>query len=105
MMGSEMACQGGQSMPNRSRTVTDPAPPIIPGQRPSPPPEFSPAQQATWSAIVARLPVGWFTGENLPMLKELCRHIDHADFLAADITQARASPSADQKALLALLRA
>jgi hypothetical protein len=100
---------------SRSRTVTDPAPPIIPGSRPTPPPELSPEQQAIWSAIVARLPVGWFSGENLPMLRELCRHIDFANWLAADIAQARSeiiaqaaaeiSRSKTQDRLLSLLRA
>ena len=35
--------------------------------------------------LADRLPQGWFTGENLPMLKELCRHIDFADELAVQI--------------------
>jgi hypothetical protein len=91
-------------MPGRSRTVTNSTPPIIPGERPSPPAELSPAQQAIWAAIVARLPLGWFTGENLPMLRELVRHIDFANWLAVDIEEARASPG-DPKDRLALLRA
>jgi hypothetical protein len=87
------------------RTVTDPSPPIIPGQRPKPPPELNAEQQAIWTSIVGRLPVGWFSGENLPMMKELARHIDFANWLAADIKQARASPNPDRKDMLALLRA
>src|SRR5258706_6646255 len=71
----------GNPMP-RARTVTDPAPPIIPGERPTPPPELSPEQQAIWTSIVGRLPQGWFTGENLVLLKELCRHGSFAVMLA-----------------------
>jgi hypothetical protein len=82
------------------------------GYRRNPPPSPSQAPRATirtpigfalrWRAtswkersqpVVARLPVGWFTGENLPMLRELARHIDFANWLAADIEQARASPT------------
>jgi hypothetical protein len=58
------------------RTVTDPTPPIIPGRTPDPPPELNAAQKAIWTSIVGRLPVGWFSGENLPMMKELARHIE-----------------------------
>jgi hypothetical protein len=86
------------------RTVTDPNPPLIPGQRPNPPSELNAAQQAIWTSIVGRLPVGWFTGENLPMLRELARHIDFANSLAADSEEARASPG-DPKDMLALLKA
>jgi hypothetical protein len=86
------------------RTVTNPNAPIIPGQRPNPPPELNVAQQEIWTSIVGRLPVGWFSGENLPMMKELARHIDFANCLAAEIEQERASPN-DPKEMLALLRA
>jgi hypothetical protein len=87
------------------RTVTDSSPPIIPGQRPKPPDELSATEQAIWISIVGRLPVGWFSGENLPTLKELCRHIEFADWLAADIAQARAPSDSNRNDLLALLRA
>jgi hypothetical protein len=59
--------------------------PMIPGKRPSPPDDLTPEQQVEWEAIVARLPVDWFTGENIPMLKELCRHITYARELAVEI--------------------
>jgi hypothetical protein len=39
------------------------------------------------------------------MMKELARHIDFANALAADIEAARTSSSPDRPALLALLRA
>jgi hypothetical protein len=61
--------------------------PIIPGQRPAPPDDLEPAEQATWIAIVGSLPTDWFAPTNLPLLKELCRHIAYADWLAQDITR------------------
>jgi hypothetical protein len=85
------------------RTVTDPTPAIIPGRTPDPPPELNAAQKAIWTSIVGRLPVGWFSGENLPMMKELARHIEFANWLAADIEQARAA-GGDPKDRLALMR-
>ena len=60
------------------------------GQSPPPPEELEPDQQLEWKAITARLPVDWFTGENLPMLKELCRHITYARELARQIVKVRA---------------
>ena len=64
--------------------------PMIPGQSPPPPEELEPDQQLEWEAITARLPVDWFTGENIPMLKELCRHITYARELARQIAKVRA---------------
>jgi hypothetical protein len=74
----------------RIRTVTDSTPPLIPGQRMSAPPELSPEQAATWDRIIASLPQGWITPGSAPLLKELCRHIDHADRLSSDINQVQA---------------
>jgi hypothetical protein len=91
----------------RIRTVTDSTPPLIPGQRMSAPPELSPEQAATWDQIVASLPQGWITPGSAPLLKELCRHVDHADRLSADIARVQAqhlelttgaiAPSADSR--------
>ena len=64
--------------------------PMIPDQSPPPPEELEPDQQLEWKAITARLPVDWFTGENIPMLKELCRHITYARELARQIVKVRA---------------
>jgi hypothetical protein len=64
--------------------------PMIPGKRPSPPDDLTPEQQVEWEAIVARLPVDWFTGENIPMLRELCRHICYARELAEEIAAVKA---------------
>jgi hypothetical protein len=78
---------------------------IIPGTRPEPPPTLEPEEQGTWRAITSRLPQTWFTAENMPLLKELCRHIGYADALAADIVQLRRAPSADVQELRAALKA
>jgi hypothetical protein len=78
---------------------------IIPGTRPPPPPDLAAEEQVHWRAITSRLPQSWFTGENLPMLKLLCRHIHYADLLAADITALRQAPPVDVRALQSALRA
>jgi hypothetical protein len=64
--------------------------PMIPGKRPSPPDDLTPEQQVEWEAIVARLPADWFSGENIPMLRELCRHICYARELAEEIAAVKA---------------
>ena len=56
--------------------------PILPGARPPPPADLEPEEQTTWLEITAGLPSEWFTACNLPMLKELCRHINYASWLA-----------------------
>jgi hypothetical protein len=63
---------------------------LIPGTRPPPPEELEPEQRAEWEAIVERLPADWFTGENIPMLRELCRHICYARELARQGGKVRA---------------
>ena len=64
--------------------------PIIPGKPPPPPEDLEPDQQLEWEAITARLPADWFSGENIPMLKELCRHITYARELARQVAKVRA---------------
>ena len=64
--------------------------PMIPGQSPPPPEELEPDQKLEWEAITARLPADWFSGENIPMLRELCRHICYARELAGQIVKVRA---------------
>jgi hypothetical protein len=64
--------------------------PIIADKPPPPPGELEPEQQLEWEAITARLPVDWFTGENIPMLRELCRHISYARELARQVAKLRA---------------
>jgi hypothetical protein len=62
--------------------------PIIPGEREPPPAELSAEAQATWRSITEALPHDWFLPEARPMLKELCRHVHYADFLADVISEA-----------------
>jgi len=45
-------------------------------------------------AITYRLPSDFFTAENKPMLKELCRHVSYADELAGDLEAIRVTISA-----------
>jgi hypothetical protein len=60
------------------------------GKPPPPPEELEPEQQLEWEAITARLPADWFSGENIPLLKELCRHITYARELARQVVKVRA---------------
>jgi hypothetical protein len=64
--------------------------PIIPGKskRPPAPAQLDAREKEIWCDITRRLPTDWFTTDNAP-LKELCRHIRHADDLAADLSRAR----------------
>jgi hypothetical protein len=64
--------------------------PITPGKPPPPPEELEPDQQLEWKAITARLPADWFSGENIPMLRELCRHSCYARELARQVVKVRA---------------
>jgi hypothetical protein len=64
--------------------------PILPGKRRPPPPELDAREAKIWREITGRLPAEWFTADNAPLLKELCRHIRHADDLSDDVTVARA---------------
>lgn len=57
---------------------------------PEPPPELEPIEADIWRSITVKLPGDWFAPETVPMLKELCRHIRHADDLARDLAAARA---------------
>jgi hypothetical protein len=77
----------GQSGMYNQRRVAEAA--VVPGARVAPPPELNEAESATWRKIVERLPADWFTAENTPLLKELCRHIGHADALSVDIANVR----------------
>src|SRR5262245_61844746 len=89
----------------RSKTVTSPIGPLIPGERMPAPRELSPEQAAIWNQIIAALPQGWITDASAPLLKELARHIDQGDRLSRDIDLTRSElaalasePAADAKA-------
>jgi hypothetical protein len=75
--------------------------PLIPGTRPPPPEELEPEEQDEWEAIVERLPANWFTGENIPMLRELCRHICYARELARQVVKVRVEIQAVMEGLAA----
>lgn len=77
----------GQSGMYNQRRVAEAA--VVPGTRTPPPPELNEAESTTWRGIVERLPSDWFTAENLPLLKELCRHIGHSDALSLDVAAIR----------------
>lgn len=68
---------------------------------PDPPPELEEPEAAIWRSITAKLPGDWFAPETVPMLKELCRHVRHADDLAIDLAACRAGIAAvrDDKTL------
>lgn len=61
---------------------------------PEPPPELEPVEADIWRSITAKLPGDWFAPEVAPMLKELCRHVRHANDLALDLAAARAGIAA-----------
>jgi hypothetical protein len=81
-------------MPRTTKTQPDgedelPIVPGTPAAPPEPPPELSEIEAGIWREIAAKMPAGWFTADNAPLLKELCRHIRHADELAADLEVVR----------------
>jgi hypothetical protein len=82
-------------MPRKNQYASGP---IIPGieRRPSPPAQLDAREKEIWRGIAKRLPVDWLPTDNAP-LKELVRHIHHADNLAADLTHARAALDALRK--------
>src|SRR5258706_15551494 len=77
----------------RARTVPDPAPPIIPGERPTPPPELSPEQQAIWTSIVGRLAAGLVhrrescAVERAVSARLFCRHARRRDRASAGLAR------------------
>lgn len=62
---------------------------FIPSERPDPPPELRDPEAAVWRRIVGRLPADWIAADNEPLLKELCRHVIHADELSARLEETR----------------
>ena len=77
-------------MSGRGRKAQSAVAPLVPGQRPPPPPELNEAEAAIWAGIVASLPESWFRPDTRVLLKELCRHVHHADDLSCDIDALRA---------------
>lgn len=62
---------------------------FIPSERPEPPPELREQEAAVWRRITGRLPPDWIAADNEPLLKELCRHVIHADELSARLEDTR----------------
>jgi len=69
-------------------------------QRPDPPDELTQEQAKEWRAIVARMPVDWFTREIFPLLCQYCRHITNARHIAGLVEGARKGDLTDRKALM-----
>jgi hypothetical protein len=86
--------------PTDERSLPAGSGPIIPGQeRMAPPPELRPIEQKVWLDITGRLPPEWFTADNAPLLKEMCRHIVIADEVMADMEPIRAQIAAIRSSL------
>lgn len=58
---------------------------LVPGVRPEPPAELSPEQAETWRATVTSMPSDWFTGCTGVLLRQLCRHVSYARWMAAEL--------------------
>ena len=48
-------------------------------RRPEPPDELTEAEGRVWKAVVAVKPTDWFAADNLPLLKDYCRHVVRQD--------------------------
>lgn len=81
-------------MIKRGRWSTEDQRAVVPGAKvppPPPPPELDDVEAVIWRGIVSDLPGDWFAPESQPMLKELCRHVRHADDLMQDLRAVRAA--------------
>jgi hypothetical protein len=67
---------------------------VAPESKLAPPEPPEPPEADIWRSITGQLPGDWFAPEVTPMLKELCRHIRHADDLALDLAATRAGIAA-----------
>jgi adenylosuccinate lyase len=64
--------------------------PIVPAQRPAPPPELTPEEAREWSRITASVPAEWLGAENAPLFVLLVRHVMISRELWAEISAVRA---------------
>src|SRR6516165_3234009 len=63
-------------MPRRSRLdVAANLRPVLPGEKLAPPDTLRDDMKEEWWKIVGRMPSGWFTAEQLPVLEDLCQII------------------------------
>jgi hypothetical protein len=53
--------------------------------RPEPPPDLGAEAAEEWRAIVARMPVDWFTREVHPLLAAFCGHVVRARVLSGEL--------------------
>jgi hypothetical protein len=53
--------------------------------RPDAPAELSPEQAEIWRATVASMPSDWFAGCAGVLLRQLCRHVSYARWMAAEL--------------------
>ena len=67
----------------------------LPG-RPEPD-DLNEPEQTIWENLTYRLPAEWFVGATEPLLKQLVRHIHHADLLAGEIRRAEPELGTDAK--------
>jgi hypothetical protein len=51
-------------------------------QRPDPPDDMTNAEALIWRVTVDSMPADWFRPEQLPVLKQYCRHVATADQIA-----------------------
>ena len=58
---------------------------LVPGVRPDAPEELSPEQAEIWRATVASMPSDWFAGCAGVLLRQLCRHVSYARWMAAEL--------------------
>jgi hypothetical protein len=60
-------------MPRKSAAALSVVPATFP-KRPEPPADLTAEQAVEWRAVVATMPVDWFTPETWPLLIAYCRH-------------------------------
>jgi len=78
----------------------------LPAAKLEPPDDITPEQAAIWRGITARLPAEWFSSDNTPVLRELCRHVSYARRIAEELDEVRDRKGpADRKLFLQLARA
>ena len=64
--------------------------PVVP--RPKPPASLNEEQAREWDAVVARMPMGWFTRETEPILEAYCQQTVWQRVLNAELEAARGTP-------------
>jgi hypothetical protein len=67
----------------------------LPGQRPEPPVDLTPAQAQVWRAVASTKPADWFTADSHPLLAAYCRHVVAADRIARLIDNLEAEERPD----------